>query len=126
MQSLYEQIGGQTKIAELADTFYDIMQRDDQASMVLALHPKDLTRSRKRLQYYLCEWFGGPKLFGEQYVNADWLKLRHQHLNIDLEARDQWMHCMSSAMRELDYPQELQQQLNNEFFQLAGYLRTTV
>lgn len=126
MDSLYEQIGGQTKVAELADKFYDIMQRDEQASEVLHMHPKDLTRSRKRLQYYLCEWFGGPKLFGEPYVNADWLKRRHQHLHIDLGARDQWMYCMSKAMRELDYPQALQQQLNNRFFELAGYLRTAV
>lgn len=126
MDSLYDQIGGQTKIAELANKFYDIMQRDEKAGKVLHMHPKDLTRSRKRLQHYLCEWLGGPKLFGEQYVNPDWLKRRHQHLNIDLEARDQWMYCMSNAMRELDYSKELQQQLNNKFFELAGYLRTAI
>lgn len=102
------------------------MQRDDKAFEVLHMHPEDLTRSRKRLTHYLCEWFGGPKLFGEQYVNPDWLKRRHQHLNINLQARDQWVYCMSNAMLELDYPKDLQQQLNNKFFELAGYLRTAV
>jgi hemoglobin len=126
LETLYDQIGGQTKIAELANKFYDIMLRDEEAFEVLHMHPKDLTRSRKRLTYYLCEWFGGPKLFGEQYVNSDWLKRRHQHLNINLQARDQWMYCMSNAMRELEYPEILQQRLNNKFFELAGYLRTAV
>ena len=92
MQSLYERIGGQSRLAALANQFYDVMQRDEIASTVLHLHPRDLTRSRKRLEYFLCEWFGGPKLFGEPYVNADWLKLRHRHLNIGVEERDKWMH----------------------------------
>ncbi len=122
----YERIGGQTEIVKLANQFYDVMQRDSVASHVLNLHPDDLTRSRKRLANYLCEWFGGPKLFGKSYVNPEWLKLRHQHLNIGLEERDQWMHCMTTAMRELNYDPDLQQELTNAFFEVAGFMRTRV
>ncbi len=124
--SLYERIGGQTEVTRLANQFYNVMQRDAAASHILNLHPANLTRSRKRLAHYLCEWFGGPKLFGEPYVNPEWLRLRHRHLNIGLEERDQWMHCMSTAMIELNYADELQKELNKAFFQLAGYLRTRV
>ena len=123
---MYERIGGQTRLAELANQFYDVMERDEIASTVLHLHPRDLTRSRKRLEHFLCEWFGGPKLFGEPYVNADWLKLRHQHLNIGIEERDQWMHCMATAMRELNFDPLLQEELKGMFFNMAGYMKTRV
>ena len=122
-KSLFERVGGHTEISRLANRFYDVMERDDFARTILQMHPDDLTRSRKRLENYLCEWFGGPKLFGEQYVNPDWLKLRHKHLKIGLNERDQWLYCMKTAMKELDYDEQLQQDLNARFFQLAGYIR---
>ncbi|MEM7304911.1 MAG: group II truncated hemoglobin [Pseudomonadota bacterium] len=121
--SLFSRIGGHTEINRLANRFYDVMERDSFARPVLNLHPDDLTRSRKRLENFLCEWFGGPKLFGEQYVNPDWLKLRHQHLNIGTDERDQWLYCMKTAMQELNYDQQLQHDLNSRFFKLAGFLR---
>ena len=123
MESLYDRVGGQTQIAKLANHFYDVMMRDEIASTVLNLHPKDLRWSRKRLEYFLCEWTGGPKLFGEQYVNPDWIKLRHRHLNIGSEERNQWMYCMTTAMRELEYEPSLQEELTNKFFELSGFMR---
>ena len=126
MESLYERVGGQTQLAKLANRFYDVMMRDQVASTVLNMHPNDLTRSRKRLEHYLCEWFGGPKLFGEPYVNAEWIKSRHKHLDIGLEERSQWMHCMTTAMRELDFEPSLQQELTNKFFELSGFIRNRV
>ncbi len=126
MQSLYERVGGQTQLAKLANRFYDVMMRDQVASTVLNMHPKDLTRSRKRLEHYLCEWFGGPSLYGKQYVNAEWIKSRHKHLAIGLEERNQWMHCMTTAMRELDIEPSLQQELTNKFFELSGFIRNNV
>ncbi len=124
--SLFDRMGGQGAVFQLANRFYDVMQRDDVARDVLDMHPDDLTRSRKRLAHYLCEWFGGPKLFGEPYVNPTWLKQRHIHLDIGIEARDQWMHCMLTAMNELNYEEQLSQELAKKFYELAGYLRTKV
>lgn len=125
MESLYDRVGGQTQLAKLANRFYDVMMRDEAASMVLNMHPKDLTRSRKRLEHYLCEWFGGPKLFGQQYVKRDWIKLRHRHLNIGSEERNQWMYCMTTAMRELDFEPSLQEELSEKFRELSGFMRTS-
>ncbi|MEM8844497.1 MAG: group II truncated hemoglobin [Pseudomonadota bacterium] len=121
--SLFDRIGGHTEVSKLANRFYDVMQRDGFARTVLEMHPDDLTRSRKRLENYLCEWFGGPKLFGEPYVNPEWLKLRHKHLNIGGDERDQWLHCMKMAMQELNYDEALQYELNAKFFELAGFMR---
>lgn len=67
--SLYVRIGGHTEISKRANRFYNVMERDSVASTVLNFHPDNLTRSRKRSENYLCEWFSGPKLFSEPYVN---------------------------------------------------------
>lgn len=123
---LYDRIGGQAAVFQLANQFYDIMQREKCAREILEIHPNDLTRSRKRLAHYLCEWFGGPKLFGEQYVNPNWIKQRHIHLNIGLELRDQWLYCMTTAMSELDYDTQLQHELTQQFYELAGFMRVRV
>ena len=124
--TLYERIGGHSAIAILANRFYDVMQKDTRANAVLTMHPKDLTRSRKRLENYLVEWFGGPELFGEKYVDPKWLKRGHKHLDIDRRARDQWMHCLLTAMRQLNYEKDLARELAGKFYRLAGYLRTRV
>lgn len=124
--TLYERIGGQAAVTELANKFYDVMQKDEYARKLLDMHPVDLTRSRMRLAHFLCEWLGGPKLFGERYVNPGWLKLRHRHLNIGIEDRDQWLHCMIKAMQQLRYDNQLQNELAREFYTLAGFMRTRV
>lgn len=124
--SLYQRLGGRSTVHQLANRFYDIMQREASAQTLLELHPQDLRHSRKRLENYLCEWLGGPKLFGAAYVNPDWIKRRHQHLAIGFEARDQWLYCMRLAMHELALDSDLQFALNKEFFKLAGYIRNQV
>ena len=125
-RSLYFQIGGQTAVFNLADQFYLVMQREAELAKLLAMHPSNLTRSRKKLAQYLCQWFGGPSLFGADYMSAEWMRQRHQHLQIGFEARDQWLHCMQLAIKDLDYGDELRHALGRKFFQLAGFVRTTV
>ena len=121
--NLYLRLGGQQAIHLLANRFYDVMQSQASSQTILNMHPKDLTRSRKQLERYLCEWLGGPKLFGEAYMSPEWIKKRHQHLSIGFDERDQWVACMSQAMQELGIDEDLQHQLNRQFFQRAGFVR---
>lgn len=121
--TFYERIGGRAGVRLLANRFYDIMQTERSSQSILAMHPMDLTRSRKQLERYLCELMGGPKLFGEAYMSPEWIKQRHKHLEIGFDERDQWVACMSQAMREMDVEASLQDDLNSLFFQLAGFIR---
>lgn len=114
--SLFERVGGRIAIHRLANHFYDIMQADVSCQTILGMHPQDLKHSRERLENYLCEWLGGPKLYGEQYVKSNWIKRRHQHLAIGFSERDQWLYCMRLAIQELDLDEQLQFELNKLFF----------
>ncbi|MDG1249245.1 MAG: hemoglobin-like protein [Gammaproteobacteria bacterium] len=125
-RSLYSQIGGQTAVFNLADQFYLVMQREAELAKLLIMHPTNLTRSRKKLAQYLCQWLGGPALFGQDYMSAEWIRQRHQHLQIGFEERDQWLRCMHIAMKDLGYNDQLRHALGRKFFQLAGFIRTTV
>ena len=125
-RSLYARIGGQTAVFKLADQFYKVMQREAELLDLLAMHPHKLARSRKKLAQYLYQWFGGPSLFGENHMSAQWMRQRHQHLQIGFEERDQWLRCMHLAMQDLGYDDALRHSLGQKFFQLAGFVRTTV
>ena len=121
--TFYERIGGRAGVRLLANRFYDIMQTERSSQSVLAMHPKDLTRSRKQLERYLCELMGGPKLFGEAYMSPEWIKRRHKHLEIGFDERDQWVACMSQAVQELEIDKGIKHELNTLFYQVAGYIR---
>lgn len=121
--TFYERIGGRAGVRLLANRFYDIMQTERSSQSILAMHPKDLTRSRKQLERYLCELMGGPKLFGEAYMSPEWIKQRHKHLEIGFDERDQWVMCMSQAVQELEVDKGIKHELNTLFYQVAGYIR---
>jgi len=63
----------------------------------------------------MSEWFGGPALFGSQYVNAKWLELRHRRFDLSERQKEQWLYCMNQAMTNLTYEAELKNLLTLRF-----------
>ena len=104
-------MGGLSATRALTDEFYDIMEKDENAKSLLNIHPKKLYYSRLNLYRFLTHWFGGPKLFADQYISADWLELRHRRLNFNENEKNQWLYCMSKAMCNLKFNSELQQEI---------------
>ena len=68
MHTLFEKMGGLSATRALADTFYDVMESDTNARRLLEMHPDNLYMSRIKLYKFLTQWFGGPELFGKQYL----------------------------------------------------------
>ena len=64
-----------------------------------ALHPAPLEGSRDKLFWYLCGWLGGPNHYIERFGHP-MLRARHLPYAIGNAERDQWMACMTQAMRE--------------------------
>jgi len=122
--SLFEQIGGLTKVKNLADEFYTVMERDSNARALRDVHPGELINSRKNLYRFISEWLGGPKLFGAQHVNAKWLELRHRHFNPTQEHEEQWLYCMDKAMTNLEFDNDLKLALNTKFSSMIKLMRT--
>jgi hemoglobin len=122
MQTHYERIGGEEKVRQLVDRFYDHMDELPEAWGIRKLHPEDLGGSRQKLFDFLSGWMGGPQLYVEKYGHP-MLRRRHLPFPIDNAARDQWMHCMQLALEEVVEDRRLRQELHQAFLKVADHMR---
>lgn len=122
MQTHYERIGGEEKIRQLVDRFYDLMDEDPDYYGIRKLHPQDLAGSRQKLFMFLSGWMGGPQLFVEAFGHP-MLRARHLPYPIGTAERDQWMACMLRAMGDVGLDEALQQELAQAFARTADHMR---
>jgi len=122
MQTHYERIGGEEKVRQLVDRFYDLMDEDPDYYGIRKLHPQDLSGSRQKLFMFLSGWMGGPQLFVEAFGHP-MLRARHLPFQIGTGERDQWMACMLRAMQDVDLDAELQKELAQAFARTADHMR---
>ncbi|MEO1765884.1 group II truncated hemoglobin [Thiobacter aerophilum] len=122
MQTHYERIGGEEKVRQLVDRFYDLMDEDPDYYGIRKLHPRDLTASREKLFMFLSGWMGGPPLYVEAFGHP-MLRARHLPFPIGVAERDQWLACMARAMAELGVENELRQELIQAFARTADHMR---
>jgi hemoglobin len=120
--TLFEIIGGEARLRELVDRFYDLMDLEPRFADLRAMHPPSLDGSRDKLFWFLCGWSGGPNHFIERFGHPR-LRARHLPFSIASKERDDWLRCMAQAMHELDMPQALQERLMHSFFQTADWMR---
>ncbi len=118
----YDRIGGEQKIRELVDRFYELMDARDDTQPLRDMHAKDLRVSRDKLFMFLSGWLGGPQLYIEKYGHPR-LRQRHMPFAVDSAARDQWMNCMIQAMEDVGIEEEMRQQLEAAFFKTADFMR---
>jgi hemoglobin len=122
MQTHYERIGGEEKLRQLVDRFYDLMDEDPDYYGIRKLHPQDLAGSRQKLFMFLSGWMGGPQLFVEAFGHP-MLRARHLPYPIGTGERDQWMGCMLRAMRDVGLDEALQRELAQAFARTADHMR---
>lgn len=118
----YDRLGGEQKIRELVDRFYDLMDARDDTQPLRQMHAKDLRVSRDKLFMFLSGWLGGPQLYTEKYGHPR-LRQRHMPFAVDSAARDQWMSCMVQAMEDVGIEEGMRQELEAAFFKTADFMR---
>lgn len=118
----FDRIGGETQVRALVDRFYDLMDIEPQFALLRSVHGSSLEHARERLFWFLCGWLGGPQLYTER-VGHPMLRARHLPFSIGIAERDQWLACMSQAMRETEVPEALRERLEKSFFQTADWMR---
>jgi len=118
----YELLGGDTKVRELVDRFYDLMDLEPEFAGIRALHPTPLDGSRDKLYWFLSGWLGGPDLFVERFGHPR-LRARHLPYRIASAERDQWLRCMAWAMQDAGVDDALQSRLMQSFHQTADWMR---
>lgn len=118
----YQLIGGDTKVRELVDRFYDLMDLEPEFTTIRALHPTALDGSRDKLYWFLSGWLGGPDMFVERFGHPR-LRARHLPYAIASVERDQWLRCMALAMHDVGIEESLQERLLHSFYQTADWMR---
>ena len=120
--NMYEALGGEAKVRELAYRFYDVMDEMPEAATIRAMHREELGEIKELLFEFLSGWLGGPPLFIMRR-GSPCLNKQHRPFPIDETARDQWLMCMDKAMNDVNIPQNLQEMLRQAFSQLADVIR---
>jgi hemoglobin len=122
--TLFDIIGGEARLRELVDRFYDLMELEPEFAELRAMHPPSTEGSRDKLFWFLCGWSGGPDHYISRFGHPR-LRARHLPFSIATRERDQWLRCMALAMHEVGLPEDLQERLLHSFFQTADWMRNT-
>ncbi|CAE7200853.1 unnamed protein product [Symbiodinium necroappetens] len=107
-----EALGGDARVRELVETFYDVM--DEKYAHLRGLHAEDLTNSRLTLYEFLSGWLGGPSIYIQKYGHPR-LRMRHAHVVIDDRGVMEWISCMDEAMDALGIEGDLRAFLDQRF-----------
>ena len=118
----YDLLGGDAKVRELVDRFYDLMDFEPGYRELRAVHGSTLESAREKLYQFLSGWLGGPSLYTDRYGHP-MLRARHLPFAIGDRERDQWMACMRQAMEETHVPQQLRGPLGDAFQKTADWMR---
>jgi hemoglobin len=118
----YAMLGGESRLRELVDRFYDLMDLEPDYADIRRLHAPDLARARDKLFWFLSGWLGGPNLYIERFGHPQ-LRARHLPFSIGIRERNQWMACMNQAMVEVGVQENLRLRLVQAFFQTADWMR---
>ena len=118
----YTLLGGDARVRELVDRFYDLMDLEPAYAELRAAHGTTLDDARDKLYWVLSGWLGGPSLYIERFGHPR-LRARHLPFAIGIKERDQWVACMSQAMVDVQVPDALVQRLQQAFMQTADWMR---
>jgi hemoglobin len=124
IQNHYERIGGDVKVRQLVDSFYNYMDELPEAYGIRKMHPRDLSGSRQKLFDFLSGWMGGPPLYVEKH-GPPMLRRRHLPFPIDDTARDQWLMCMKLALADVVEHEPLRNELYTAFVKVADHMRNS-
>ncbi|MDZ7857754.1 group II truncated hemoglobin [Sphaerotilus sp.] len=118
----YEWVGGDTRVRELVDRFYDLMDLEPGYRELRAAHGTTLDDARDKLYWFLSGWLGGPNHYIERFGHPR-LRMRHMPFSIGVQERDQWVACMHQAMTEVQLDPVLIERLTESFFGTADWMR---
>ncbi len=122
-QSLYELIGGEEGVQKLVKVFYDIVENYPEAHKLHILHLRGNGIAHSRIEQFnfLSAFLGGPKLYIEKHGHSN-VRTMHEHVEINHEAKDIWLNCMSKAIDDAGIEATTKQKLMVNFTVIAERL----
>ncbi|MBS0269654.1 MAG: group II truncated hemoglobin [Proteobacteria bacterium] len=121
---LYDLVGGEDGIHRLVDVFYDIIESEPEGRVLHILHLRGHGVAHSRIEQFnfLSGFLGGPRLYVEKFGHSD-VRQMHAHVEIDAEARDAWLKCMSMAIDRVGLAPDIKGQLMTNFTRVAMMLK---
>lgn len=119
LNSLYARLGGEEGVIRLVKAYIEALKTLPGAQRLRSLYPEDLSKYELRMTEFLSTWLGGPALYQERH-GMPMLRESHRSFAIDGEARDEWMLCMRTALRETVSDEELRLYLEGAFWAHGG------
>lgn len=120
--SLYDRLGGEKPLRKFVDRLYHYMASLPEVRQVHALHAMPLDEAAVRLFRFLSGWLGGPPLYHSHYGEPR-LRRRHLHIPIGNNERDQWLLCAQRSLEEMNWSEELKQELMQLLTDMADHLK---
>lgn len=118
----FEWLGGEARVRQLVDCFYDLMDLEPAYGALRATHGSTLDDARQKLFWFLCGWLGGPDHYESRFGHPR-LRSRHLPFAIGIAERDQWVLCMDQAMGQVGVVPQLRERLNASFMDVAERMR---
>jgi hemoglobin len=118
----YQALGGDQKVRQIVDTFYDLMDLEPEFTQLRAVHHASLTDARDKLYWFLSGWLGGPQLYQEKFGHPR-LRMRHMPFRITSIERDQWIACMGQALTQCEVSAPLHKWLTAQLYGTADWMR---
>ncbi len=116
-QSIYYLIGAES-IHSLVDAFYVAVEKDP---VLRSMYPDDLSQSRRHLQLFLVQFFGGPSDYSAERGHPR-LRMRHFPFEIDQQARDHWLQHMWAAIDAVGIAEPARSQMRDYFERSSTFL----
>ena len=122
-ESLYNLIGGETGLFRLVNAFNDIIETQPMGELLHVLHLRGhgIAHARIELFNFLSGFLGGPSLYVEKYGHSNVRKI-HEHVDVTMQARDDWIACMSLALGQLGLAPGTSEMLLAHFGRVASNL----
>ena len=118
---MYDWLGGEEALRNLVDRFYEVMDSEEYAGTIRAMHKEDLSPMRAGLFEYLSGWLGGPPLYIMKH-GSPCITKPHMPFDIDQAASTAWVKCMNQAMLDTGVDPQYQTLLTPAFERIADTL----
>jgi hemoglobin len=127
METMIDRIGGEPKVCELVDHFYDLIETLPRGQGILEMHLKGhgLSHVRTAQFEFLCGFFGGRQYYHERNGH---MNLREIHAHVEIRQQDaaDWLAIMDQAMTDKNFSEDSKQQLHATFHRAAILLVNVV
>ena len=97
--SLVEDIGGEGRVRDLVERFYDLIETLPEGENLRRLHARGhgIAHARVEQMNFLVGFMGGRHYYAEKHGHMN-VKLMHEHVPVRTLDAENWLFCMDRAL----------------------------